>query len=432
MEANYDVIVVGTGPAGATVAAQMARAGQKVLMLEKGAWHPHWINGKQIPSLLQFEKLGLLSTKEGLMVARCITVGGASVMACGAATGPYPGLFEKVGMDISQEVKEAHDYMRVEDDFPDSIIGKNQLRIMEAANSMGYKWTKMPKFIDPTKCTGGACMKGCPTGAKWTARVPVKEAMVYGADLVTGANVVRAIVQQGEATGVETKRGDKYYGKTVILAAGGLSSPMILRASGVKGAGDKFGFDALWFTYGFNKENSTASAVDMGLKDDSFVESDGFVLSPVMHTWGMYLASATLGGGWSYLPKFPKFGSAVSIMTKIKDDLGGTMFDEGSFSKPLTDRDWKKLKRGEEISTRILKALKCTDIFSCKPFAAHPCASVRIGDHVDTNMESKIKNLFVCDTAAFPESMGLPCVQTCTALGFRMARVLKQRLNVTR
>ncbi|MEW6442944.1 MAG: GMC family oxidoreductase N-terminal domain-containing protein [bacterium] len=430
MEEQYDVIVVGTGPAGATIAAQMARAGQRVLMLEKGAYHPSWLLGNQLTALLHFDKLGLLATKENMMVARCITVGGSAVMSCGSATPPYPGMFEGVGVDLTEEVKEAHAYMKIDDDFPEHLIGKGQMRLMEVANSLGHNFRKLPKFIDRNKCRGGACMKGCPTGAKWSGRVPVEEARSHGARLVTRAEVVRAITEGGEATGVVTKNGDKYFGKTVVLCAGGLASPLILRNSGVKEAGDKFGFDALWFTYGFSKENPTAFDIDMGIYDDTYLRSDGFVLSPVMHTWGMYLASATVGGGWSYLPKFAKFGKAVSVMTKVKDDLGGAIYDDGSFSKPLTERDWKKLKKGEEIATRILKQAGCEDIFSCKPFAAHPCASVRIGDHIDTNFESKIKNLFVCDTSSFPESMGLPCVWTCTTLGLKMSKILKQRLEV--
>ena len=430
MKREYDVIVVGTGPAGGTIAAKMAQAGQQVLILEKGAYHPKWLLGKQIPALLHFDKLGLLSTKEGIMVARCITVGGSAVMSCGSATPPYPGMFEKAGVDLAQEVKEAHEYMKIEDDFPDRLVGKNQMRLMDVANGLGYNFRKLPKFIDPAKCEGGACMKGCSTGAKWSGRVPVEEARGHGAELMTRSEVVRALVQSGEVVGVETKKGDKYFAKTVILCAGGLASPLILRKSGIKGAGDKFGFDALWFTYGYHKENPTARDIDMGIYDDSYLLSDGFVLSPVMHTWGMYLASATVGGGWSYLPKFPKFGQAVSVMTKIKDDLGGRIYDDGTFSKPLTDKDWQKLRKGEQIATRILEAAGCDDIFSCKPFAAHPCASVRIGDHIDTNFETEIKNLFVCDTSSFPESMGLPCVWTCTALGLKMSSILMERLRV--
>ena len=433
MEKEYDVIVVGTGPAGGTIAAKMAKAGQKVLMLERGAYHPDWILGKQIPSLLLFDKLGLCATKEGLMVARAITVGGSALVSCGAAAPPYPGLFEKVGVNLDEEIKEAHDYMKIVDDFPDHLIGKGQMHLMEVANNMGFHFEKFKKFIDPEKYPPGfSLMKGGPAYAKWSGRVPVEEARGHGADLVTKANVVKAIVEQREAVGVGTKDGKKYFGKTVVLSAGGLGSPLILRTSGVEGAGDKFGFDALWFTYGFNKEYTMINDVDMGIVDDSYLVSDGFVLSPVMHTWGLYLAAVTIGGGWSYLPKFVKFGQAVSIMTKIKDDLSGTIYDDGSFSKPLTDRDWAKLKKGEELSIKILKASGCEpdNFFSFKPFAAHPCASVRIGDHIDTNFESEIKNLFVCDTSSFPESMGLPCVWTCTALGLKMAKILKDRLNV--
>ena len=90
MEKEYDVIIVGTGPAGGTIAAKMAEAGQKVLMLERGAYHTDWIMGKQIPCLLLFDKLGLCATKEGLMVARAITVGGSALVSCGAASRPYP------------------------------------------------------------------------------------------------------------------------------------------------------------------------------------------------------------------------------------------------------------------------------------------------------------------------------------------------------
>jgi choline dehydrogenase-like flavoprotein len=433
MEKEYDVIVVGTGPAGGTIAAKMAKAGKKVLMLERGAYHPPFLLGNQISALLCYDKLGLNFTKEGLLLARALTVGGSALMSCGSASEPYPGMFEKVGLNLSEEVKEAHDYMKIVDDFPDHLIGKGQLHLLEVANELGFNFQKMPKFIDPEKYPPGySLMKGGPADAKWSGRVPVEEARGHGADLVTRDNVIKAIVEQGEAVGVETKKGKKYLGKIVVLCAGGLGSPLILRRSGVKGAGDKFGMDALWFTYGFNKEYSMINDIDMGIVDTSYVVSDGFVLSPVMHTWGLYLASSTVGGGWSYLPKFAKFGQAVSIMTKVKDDLGGTIYDDGSFTKPLTDNDWAKLRKGEELALKILKASGCEEdnLFSCIPFAAHPCASVRIGDHIDTNFESEIKNLFVCDTASFPESMGLPCVLTCTALGLRMTKILKERLGV--
>lgn len=430
LEKEYDVIVVGTGPAGATIAHRTSQAGLKVLIIEKGAYHPEWIMGKQIPSLLLYDKLGLNLTREGMMVARCITVGGSAVISCGSASLPYPGMFEKVGLELNDELEESHGYMGIADDFPDHLVGKNQLRLMEVANALGYTFQKFRKFINPAKCDGRGCMKGCSNGAKWTGRAPVELALEHGAHLVTGVEVVRVLVEQGKAVGVETKKGDEHHAKLVVLSAGGLASPLILTKSGIQGTGDKFGVDPLLFTIGFSEEISTVRDMDMGVFDDHYLESDGFILSPLVPTRVLYLANSTVGGGWSNLHKFWKLGRAVSIMTKIKDDLGGRFFDDGSFSKPLSRNDWKKLKYGEEHAVKILKAAGCTDVFSTKPAAAHPCASVRIGDHVDTNFETRISNLFVCDASVFPESMGLPCVWTCTALGLRMAKILKTRLNV--
>lgn len=228
LEKEYDVIVVGTGPAGGTIAHQMSEAGAKVLMLEKGAYHPRWMQGKQIPCVFHFDKMGLLSTKEGLMVARAITVGGSAIISCGAASSPFPGMFEAAGVDLSEDLEESHDYMEIVDNFPEKLIGENQMRLLHIANDIGYNFQKFPKFIDPGRCTGGACMKGCPTGAKWSGRVPVEKARAYGAHLVTRADVTRALVEQGEVVGVETKKGDKYYGKTLILCAGGLASVCVL------------------------------------------------------------------------------------------------------------------------------------------------------------------------------------------------------------
>lgn len=47
-------------------------------------------------------------------------------MSCGSASPPYPGMFEKVGLDLSEELEQAHTYMGIVDDFPDDLVGKNQ------------------------------------------------------------------------------------------------------------------------------------------------------------------------------------------------------------------------------------------------------------------------------------------------------------------
>lgn len=56
-EADYDVIVVGSGPAGLIVADRMSEAGKKTLLLEQGGpsyyitggrERPNWLNGTEL------------------------------------------------------------------------------------------------------------------------------------------------------------------------------------------------------------------------------------------------------------------------------------------------------------------------------------------------------------------------------------------------
>jgi choline dehydrogenase-like flavoprotein len=47
---------------------------------------------------------------------------------------------------------------------------------------------------------------------------------------------------------------------------------------------------------------------------------------------------------------------------------------------------------------------------------------------VNTNLETDIKGLFVCDASVFPESTGLPPILTITALAKRLANKIKEQL----
>jgi choline dehydrogenase-like flavoprotein len=47
---------------------------------------------------------------------------------------------------------------------------------------------------------------------------------------------------------------------------------------------------------------------------------------------------------------------------------------------------------------------------------------------VNTELETQIKNLYVCDSSIIPEPMGLPPVWTIIAFGKRLARRLATEL----
>jgi choline dehydrogenase-like flavoprotein len=51
----------------------------------------------------------------------------------------------------------------------------------------------------------------------------------------------------------------------------------------------------------------------------------------------------------------------------------------------------------------------------------HPCATVRIGEMLDGNLQSEVENLYVCDASSFPEALDRPTVLTIIALAKRLS-----------
>src|SRR4030095_14941219 len=84
-----DVIVVGSVPGGATVARELARAGKRVSLLERGQDHrPRSYYGTYLGALLYTDRGSLLFTEEGLNIIRPMMVGGARRMYCGWHAAP--------------------------------------------------------------------------------------------------------------------------------------------------------------------------------------------------------------------------------------------------------------------------------------------------------------------------------------------------------
>jgi len=103
-----------------------------------------------------------------------------------------PWLREKYGIDLTEELKETRKDLWVQE-LPDELLEGHSELLMDAANSLGYHWTKFGKMIDAKKCRKNCsdCMLTCPTGAKWTSRVYLEEAKKNGATVITNVTVPR-------------------------------------------------------------------------------------------------------------------------------------------------------------------------------------------------------------------------------------------------
>jgi choline dehydrogenase-like flavoprotein len=425
-----DVIVVGSGPGGATLACQLARDGRKVLLLERGLDHrarPYY--GTYLGALIYSDRMSLLFTQEGLNIIRPIMVGGATTMFCGCAAPPPPWLKDRYGVDIDLEVSETIEELAIAP-LPPVLRGEASTRIAEAAQALGYDWAPQLKFVSPGRAEsfdcGAKCMLGCRCGAKWTAAEYVDDAVASGADLWTRANVERVLIENGHAVGIQGHLGRRPFtahADKVVIAAGGIGTPRILQASGFDDAGIGMTMDATVMVYGFVKEYGIGNEPPMTWSWENL--QDGYMLSTLIDPWLLYPLINTLKGP-KYPLYWPRWNNILGVMIKLKDDVSGGVYANGKISKPLTVNDRVRLGLAEHVCRRILVAAgaEAASIFTTPLRGTHPSGTVRIGTMLDKNLQTQVQGLYVCDASVFPEALGRPTVLTIIGLAKRLAKHL--------
>lgn len=417
---EYDAIVVGSGPGGATVARELSRRGQRVLILERGGNGPLKENLPTIASILNGVKVG-----DNLVMGRAFTTGGTTSVYLAVADPPPMETFRALGIELAPHLAQAEKDLPMAV-LPDHLLPSQSIRLRETAEGLGYEWPASTMLVDQSLCRNGYAYE-----SKWTARAFVRDAIAHGATLVNRARVQKVLRENGRAVGVEyelvvnkkERETRQAFGARVILAAGGAASPVLLRASGIRNVADK-GF--------YCHPNFLVFASISGLERRSgFGGTMGTVIDGDIHVGdgnfgGTFYRMVMLGSKKWLRAILPSRTIGIGVM--VTEGIGGSLDDDGRYHKDLTEGDRAKLARGEEVARQILQKAGGRDLFRTSLSAAHLGGVIRIREHVDERLETEIRNLYVCDGSVIPETgygIQTPTI-TLVCLGKYLAAHLSQ------
>ena len=428
MKLDADIIIVGSGVGGATLARELAKRNKKVLIVEKGHLYPSDQIGSELNAFKYYDKHGIWSkSTEGVFYYRAIMVGGTSIVSCGNGVRTLENELKNLGIDLTEEFLEAEKELGIKP-IPSRFIGRGTRRIMEAASKLGFDMEPMPKFINFDKCSScGNCVLGCRSDAKWTTLPYLNEAQDNGAFLVTETNITKVLISNGKAIGIEVhnrfEKKIEILANIVVLAAGGIGTPIILQNSGID-AGQKLFLDLFNVTIGLTKDTGLAKEVTMA----AISENDGFILSPFIDV--PFALVSVVPVPLRRNLKFTQRERVLGIMVKIQDDCLGKVHKDGTIKKTITANDLSKLNKGTAIVKEILinAGVESQTIVTTKIRGAHPGGTAAIDEVVDIDLNTKIENLFISDASVLPISPGAPPIVTLVALSKKLAKKIINEL----
>ncbi len=427
---GFDVVIAGGGPCACVLAKDLAKAGKKVILIEKGGNSLKGI-GTMTGMLYggHMERAAFPSiwgkTIEGTGIVLGTGVGGGSYLYAGIAGMPDFDAFDQVGIDLRPYFEAAKKETWVSK-TPDEFLGPVTKRMLNVTHDLGVPFEPAYRHINFENCQYGCktAAFGCARHAKWMGNFVAEEAEKYGAKLQIHTKVRNLIVEDNVAVGVSArgvKDGQDYhiYGKSVVCAAGGPGSAHILIRSGVKEAGTRLFGDPSFGTSGLLPKGDYSMFDEHGTSI-SYMDNGRGVLFSSGVTWPRLFWSAFgleqgLGAAIAAYKDYPR---VVCMFNKIHDEGVGRITWGGRISKTLTPNDELKMNYCRWINEKILTGIGC-DPHTFRHTAytfGHPGGSCSIGVAVDSNLETSIKNCFVCDISAMPGAPSRPPVLTLVTL----------------
>ncbi len=251
---SADVVVVGSGPAGAVVAKELAEAGRSVVLVEEGPpFTPQDFELDSTLSMARTMRESGLRTTTGTVIPtmQAICLGGGSLVNSAICVRAPDfvldewcdgfGLRETTRADLDPHYDAVAAFLALAP-TPDAVQGQRNLLFRKGCDALGY--SSEPIVRNVRGCRGsGECFTGCRSRAKQSMDLSyVPAAVRAGATVLTSARVEQVLVRGSHATGVAGHVVEPFTGRAgcafrvdarvVVLAAGCMATPVLLEKSG--------------------------------------------------------------------------------------------------------------------------------------------------------------------------------------------------------
>ncbi|KAK6117438.1 hypothetical protein DH2020_048822 [Rehmannia glutinosa] len=397
-----DAVVVGSGSGGGVVAGVLAKAGHKVLVLEKGNYF-----ARNNLSLLEGQTLEQMYLGHGIMGTDNLdvlllagsTVGGGSTINWSASIRTPPHVTkewsEKYDLKLfgSKNYENALDVvcrkMGVQSEFEHE--GFHNMILRKGCENLGYTVENIPRNANSDHYCGWCCL-GCKDGRKKGTAETWLVDLVQSRNgaIITQCETIKVITEKikgqkraiGVAFAFQTEEGKTEIGiveaKVTVTACGALCTPGFLKRSGLKNPniGKNLHLHPVVMAWGyFPDDNSNAwpeaekKSYEGGImtamsKVVANFESSGYgavIQTPALHP-GLFSALMPWISGEDFKNRMVRFSRTAHVFALARDKGSGVVTSENNLSYAMEDSDKENLRRGMEKVLRILAGAGAEEI----------------------------------------------------------------------
>lgn len=477
-----DLVVIGSGPGGSSVARIAAEAGMKVVVLEGGEFlTPADMDQREesmLPRLFQ-EGGNQVTADKRIRVHQGRGVGGSSLHnlnLCKRVPDEILAEWKRDrGLDVidwEARYAEAEALISVSA-VPLDRVNRHNTILRAGAEALG--WRNGPLRHNRTGCVGsGFCELGCAFDAKNNAlKVNIPRAVKAGATILARCQATRVLHENGRVTGVEAVAVDpvqrvgigrvEIVAPRVCLSASATGTPALLQRSDVPDPGGEAGrtlriHPAIVVAGDFAEPVRAWEGIPQTWECTEHLDFAGGHRLWIVPAFAHPVGTATLipGLGADHRASMERYPNLAVLTAMLHDRSVGSVRPKGelgvSIHYQLDEADEAELRFGIVASARLLFAAGATRVMvpgrklvalddparveellqveGADVTAVHPMASVPMG--ADPTIAAvgpdgrhhHLDGLWIADASLFPTSIGVPPQLSVYALGLHVGHAI--------